>query len=369
MGEPVDARSDVFALGAMLYFLITGRAPFTAATIPHILLRVLHDDPPPAAFFVSDVPEGVEYLMARAMAKTPRHRYQSAAAMGQDIADVLAGRRPRHRGAWMPVRASATLPPLTLASDAALAALEARLGEPFEVSPTALVPLGSQAGLATHPAPHPPQRARAGLRAAALVLATTAGFALTTGRVGQLTEPGSFADGLRLPRAWATAAFLPEPFPMTPVFPAATPQVRAVARSVPAAPVTAAPPTLAPAVHLVPTAAAPAVPAHPAHLAVEVEHSFKEGRMRLWIDDAVRLDRPLDGLSGKKATVGDVLSVEPGPHRVKLEVRWDRNVRDESITATFLPGENRRLTARMGGLLKKKMAMQWRHVPPASSYR
>jgi len=117
------------------------------------------------------------------------------------------------------------------------------------------------------------------------------------------------------------------------------------------------------------TAAPPAVAPHPAHLAVEVEHSFKEGRMRLWIDDAVRLDRSLAGPSGEKATVADVLSLEPGPHRVKLEVRWDRNVRDESTTATFLPGETRRLTARMGGLLKKKIAMQWRHVPPASSYR
>ena len=121
MGEPVDARSDVFALGAVLYFLITGRAPFAAATIPHILLRVLHDDPPPASLFVRDVPEGVEYILARAMAKAPRHRYESAAAMVQDIADVLAGRRPRHQGAWTPVRASDTLPPMPLAGDAALA--------------------------------------------------------------------------------------------------------------------------------------------------------------------------------------------------------------------------------------------------------
>ena len=348
MGEPVDARSDVFALGALLYFLITARAPFAAATIPHILLRVLHDDPPPVSLFVSDVPEGVEYVVARAMAKAPAHRYQSAIAMGQDIGDVLAGRRPRHWGTWTPVRASDTLPPMTLAGDAVLAELEARLGEPFEVPPTALVPLGSSVGLATEVPSHHRRRARNGLRAAALVLAAAAAFAVTTRPAGQPSERRSMAS-VPLSRGWATAAFLPEPFPMTPVFPAAAPEVHVVERPAPA-PMAAAG-TLAP----------------PAHLAVEVEHSLKDGRFRLWIDDAVRLDRAFDGLSGKKRTVGDVLSLEPGAHRVKLELRSDREVREVATTATFLPGENRRLTARLGGLLKKRITMQWRHVPPASA--
>jgi hypothetical protein len=41
-------------------------------------------------------------------------------------------------------------------------------------------------------------------------------------------------------------------------------------------------------------------------------------------------------------------------------------VREGAMTATFLPNENRRLTARLGGLLKKKIAMQWRDVPSPS---
>ena len=65
-------------------------------------------------------------------------------------------------------------------------------------------------------------------------------------------------------------------------------------------------------------------------------------------------------------TAGDVVRVEPGAHRVKLELRRDRHVRGGATTATFLPGENRRLTVRLGGLLKKKIAMEWRHVPSAS---
>jgi len=198
----------------------------------------------------------------------------------------------------------------------------------------------------------------------ALVAATAAGFALTTGRVGQPPESRSM-EGRRVSRVWATAAFLPEPFPMTPVFPTAAAQVRTVAGPAPAPPVAAAAPAVDAAVRLVSPAVAPTAPPHLAHLALEVEHSLKDGRLRLWIDDAVRLDRALDGLSGKKATVGDVVSVEPGAHRVRLELRWDGNVRDGTTTATFLPGENRRLTARLGGLLKKKVAMEWRYVPPA----
>jgi hypothetical protein len=308
----------------------------------------------------------VEYVLARAMAKAPDHRYPSAAAMGQDIADVLAGRWPRHRGAWAPVRASDTLPPMTLAGDAALAELEARLGEPLEIAPAArarVVPLWSSVGLATEVPLRGRHWAHNGLRAAALVVATAAAFALTTGRVGQ-PESRSM-EGRRVSRAWATAALLPEPFPMTPVFPAAAPQVRAIARPEPAPPVRAAAPPMDAAVRPVSPAVAPTAPPHPGHLALEVEHSLKDGRLRLWIDDVVRLDRPLDGLPGKKATVGDVVSVEPGAHRVRLELRWDGNVRDGATTATFLPGENRRLAVRLGGLLKKKIAMEWRYVPPA----
>jgi serine/threonine-protein kinase len=358
LGAPVDARSDVFALGAVLYFLLTGRPPFAAATIPHILLRIVHDDPPPPSLLGIEVPEDVEYVLARATAKNPQHRYESAAAMSQDIGDVLAGRRPRHRGAWVPPRANDTLPAAVLAGDAALAELEARLREPAEIPAAAAFSLGSSIGLNTEADGSRDRGSpRARLRVAALVLATVAAFGLTARRTGEPLEPRSMggAPASRLPITAVLAFLMPEPFPMTPVFPTTAPKARPVARSAPT-----------PAVQVVPPAPAAAVPARPAHLALELDHSLRGGRLRLWVGDALRLDRALDGRSGKTVTVGEVMEVEPGVHRVKLEVTWDQNVREGAMTATFLPNENRRLTARLGGLLKKKIAMQWRDVPSPS---
>jgi len=63
---------------------------------------------------------------------------------------------------------------------------------------------------------------------------------------------------------------------------------------------------------------------------------------------------------------GDVLAVDPGVHRVKVGVLWDRTTREAALTGTFLPDENRRLVARLGGFLRKKVAVQWREVPPSS---
>jgi len=94
---------------------------------------------------------------------------------------------------------------------------------------------------------------------------------------------------------------------------------------------------------------------------------LKGGRLRLWVDEALRVDQALDGRSGKKAMVGEVMEVEAGAHRVRLEIAWDRSVRAEAVTATFLPDENRRLKARLGGLLKKRIAVQWQDVPSPQS--
>src|SRR5260221_1641631 len=358
LGAPVDARSDVFALGAVLYFLLPGRPPFAGAAIPPILLRIVPPDPPSPALLGIALPEDVEYILARATAKNPQDRYESAAAMSQDIGDVLAGRRPRHRGAWVPPCANDTLPSAVLAGDAALAELEARLCEPAEIPAAAALSLGSSVGLTTEADGARDRGApRARLKVAALVLATVAALGLTARRIGEPLEPRSMgsAPASRLPTPAVLAFLMPEPFPMTPVFPTSAVKARPVAR-----------PAATPALQVAPPPPAAAAPARPAHLALELDHSLRGGRLRLWVGDTLRLDRALDGRSGKKVTVGEVMEVEPAAHRVKLEVAWDQNVREGAMTATFLPNENRRLTARLGGLFQKKIAMEWRDVPSPS---
>ena len=356
IGEPVDARSDVFALGSVLYFLLTGRAPFAAATVPHILMRVLHEEPVPVSQFVPDLPEEVEYVMARAMSKHPRLRYQSAVALGQDVADVLAGRAPRHRRGWRPLGATDTLPPGTpLAAEAALADLAARLGEPMEVPASALTSLGWSVGLQTAVSGTAELVPSALRRSAAFALVVAAALVLTTRPTGDIAgwvSPRTAPVTSKLPSL--AAAFTP-PRPL--VSPA-----QAKRRSPPTIVASAA--AVAPSSPL-PATLPLAVPASgAARLAVEIEPSLRSGRARLWVDDALRLERRLGG-PGASALPGDVVEVEPGTHRVRLELAWDDNVREGATTAVFRPEERRRLTARLGGLIKKKVALQWRDARAA----
>jgi hypothetical protein len=94
-GEPVDARTDVFALGAVLYELLSGQKAFPGTDVPGILLRVVREDPTPVTHLVPGLPPSVDGLIACALAKKVDARYPTAKAMAEDIADVLSGRPPR----------------------------------------------------------------------------------------------------------------------------------------------------------------------------------------------------------------------------------------------------------------------------------
>ncbi|HWC26111.1 MAG TPA: protein kinase, partial [Solirubrobacteraceae bacterium] len=80
-GEPVDARSDVYSLGCVLFAALTGAPPFARATVPATLLAHLHDPPPrPSA---SGAPADFDRVVARALAKAPDERYPSAGDLGR----------------------------------------------------------------------------------------------------------------------------------------------------------------------------------------------------------------------------------------------------------------------------------------------
>jgi hypothetical protein len=83
--HPVDERCDVYALGVVLYELLTGVRPFHGQTLAEIHRAVLEQRLPPADEIVSAVPKALARIATRAMARKPEHRYPSAAAMAREL--------------------------------------------------------------------------------------------------------------------------------------------------------------------------------------------------------------------------------------------------------------------------------------------
>ena len=77
-GKPVDARTDIFSFGVLLYEMVTGRAPFEGETTSDIIASILRTDPPPLAFRSPEAPAELERIVTKALAKNPDERYQTA---------------------------------------------------------------------------------------------------------------------------------------------------------------------------------------------------------------------------------------------------------------------------------------------------
>ena len=83
LGGPVDARVDVYALGCVLYQLLTGTVPFPRKTDPAKIMAHVSDPLPPASTIAPALPPALDRVLAKAMAKTPQERYASAGDLGR----------------------------------------------------------------------------------------------------------------------------------------------------------------------------------------------------------------------------------------------------------------------------------------------
>jgi serine/threonine protein kinase len=90
-GRRVDARTDVYAAGCVLYEMLTGRAPFRNDSDVAIMFAHVSADPPSARALVPSLPPAFDAVIARAMAKDPAYRYQSAGDLARDAAAAASG--------------------------------------------------------------------------------------------------------------------------------------------------------------------------------------------------------------------------------------------------------------------------------------
>jgi Tol biopolymer transport system component len=114
-GEPADHRSDLFALGAVLYELVTAKRAFHASTPAETMTAILRSDPEPMRSSGRDVPPAIERIALRCLEKDPRQRYHSAHDLAFQLESALdamsgpaapeasgaGGGRPTPLGRWL----------------------------------------------------------------------------------------------------------------------------------------------------------------------------------------------------------------------------------------------------------------------------
>ncbi len=151
-GLPLDGRSDIYALGVVLFEMLTGRSPYDAETPMAMLLKHISEPMPPVRQFNPAIPAEVEQVISRATAKNPDSRYSSATQMITELESAAEGRTLEStpataQNAPRPVTASTskteTMPEPTAAASTASALKQSqpRITEQIERTARRSVPL------------------------------------------------------------------------------------------------------------------------------------------------------------------------------------------------------------------------------------
>ncbi len=120
-GKQVDGRSDLFSLGVIAYWLLTGVKPFDGETVTAICVQVATKEPTAASHVDATLSGDCDYVLTRALAKEPEMRYQRGKDFAADVQDLRTGKPIRSRSSAAPsapgnVEKTVALPPAALQS-------------------------------------------------------------------------------------------------------------------------------------------------------------------------------------------------------------------------------------------------------------
>ncbi len=296
-GETVDGRSDLFSLGVIMYTVLTGYRPFQGNSAVTVSFKVVNREPVPATVLDTELPHGLDYIIARAMAKDPAQRYQRGMEMVLDIQELREGREP-----WSKTKQPGSLSGADPVQTASLRAKAWATGQHAVAAkpriPTRSLSRGRDVGHSIL------EKMRNKFLAGALLLT------------------GLLVFGIRMSdTVWPRKA---------------PPKSAATARAVNTSSSEGAPGQVA--AGSPPTRASSKV--SPATLEIEVEHRFAEAHLTIWVDDRLTYTHLLEGADKKHLVVFHqvqghefhAVQVPSGKHRLRVRVVSGADSYDQSAT-------------------------------------
>ena len=202
----VDARTDIWALGTIMYELLTGKTPFAGRSVPEVCMSILESEPVPIEHFRNDVPDGVLHLIRRCLAKKPEERFANvgdlAASLGpygDALSSVTVARVARVLDSGSYPAQPAGAAEIVVAAERTLA-WRPETGDPSAAGGSAVIasPTGSRhgasAGVSVTNAPEAASTSLRGLLAGALAVLALA----LVGSIWALMRSGDFPRSERV---------------------------------------------------------------------------------------------------------------------------------------------------------------------------
>jgi len=366
----VDARSDIFSLGAMLYWMTTGEKPFPGDTISAVAFKVVYEQVVPPRQIDPALSAELESTLVRSLAKNPDQRYPNAAELAKDLTALKTGSRRKAAVAPGVTARTMALPDLA----PAVAAVKAKWNELFPGN-WKFAPLGFVALLAV-------------IVVVGLWLRSSSADLEASGH-----EP---ASAVATPTPAPAEAPPPEAAASQPAADTAaekpvqkgTPSKAAAANAMeeepppvveppPQEPAAAEPP-VPEAAQLEPTPAEAVPPPPPAKiqaraamatLQIECKHNFKQAKLEVFSGGQKIYTGELAGQSRVLARASGVLNatapIRAGEHTLSVRVTADREDYRGEITGTFTEGVTRTLHIGFGkgsglGFKGRKLSLSWR---------